>query len=89
MVYGSYYGDPLADDIVAHELTHGVTQYNPICFTTTSQAPSASPSQICGVSITIRPTVRGTTRQTSSGASAKTSQDGPILPHFPHLVCGI
>ncbi|MBI5704366.1 MAG: M4 family metallopeptidase, partial [Chloroflexi bacterium] len=27
MVYGSAYGFPLADDIVAHELTHGVTQY--------------------------------------------------------------
>jgi Zn-dependent metalloprotease len=27
MVYGSKYGDPLADDIVGHELTHGVTQY--------------------------------------------------------------
>ncbi|MBN2117342.1 MAG: M4 family metallopeptidase, partial [Anaerolineales bacterium] len=27
MVYGSLHGYPLADDIVAHELTHGVTQY--------------------------------------------------------------
>ena len=27
MVYGSKYGFALADDIVAHELTHGVTQY--------------------------------------------------------------
>lgn len=27
MVYGSAYGFPLADDVVAHELTHGVTQY--------------------------------------------------------------
>jgi len=27
MVYGSAYGFALADDIVAHELTHGVTQY--------------------------------------------------------------
>ncbi len=27
MVYGDKYGFPLADDIVAHELTHGVTQY--------------------------------------------------------------
>jgi Zn-dependent metalloprotease len=27
MVYGSAYGFTLADDIVAHELTHGVTQY--------------------------------------------------------------
>jgi hypothetical protein len=27
MVYGDGYGFPLADDIVGHELTHGVTQY--------------------------------------------------------------
>jgi len=27
MVYGDYYGFPLADDVVGHELTHGVTQY--------------------------------------------------------------
>jgi hypothetical protein len=27
MVYGDYYGFALADDVVAHELTHGVTQY--------------------------------------------------------------
>ncbi|HSA99185.1 MAG TPA: M4 family metallopeptidase, partial [Anaerolineales bacterium] len=27
MVYGDTYGFPLADDAVAHELTHGVTQY--------------------------------------------------------------
>ena len=27
MVYGDGYGFPLADDVVAHELTHGVTQY--------------------------------------------------------------
>jgi Zn-dependent metalloprotease len=27
MVYGDAYGYPLADDVVAHELTHGVTQY--------------------------------------------------------------
>jgi bacillolysin len=27
MVYGSKYGFALADDVVAHELTHGVTQY--------------------------------------------------------------
>jgi bacillolysin len=27
MVYGDAYGFPLADDVVAHELTHGVTQY--------------------------------------------------------------
>ena len=27
MVYGDKYGFPLADDVVAHELTHGVTQY--------------------------------------------------------------
>ena len=27
MVYGGAYGFPLADDVVAHELTHGVTQY--------------------------------------------------------------
>jgi Zn-dependent metalloprotease len=27
MVYGDEYGFPLADDVVAHELTHGVTQY--------------------------------------------------------------
>jgi len=27
MVYGDQYGFPLADDVVAHELTHGVTQY--------------------------------------------------------------
>ena len=27
MVYGSAYGFPLADDVVAHELTHGVTDY--------------------------------------------------------------
>jgi Zn-dependent metalloprotease len=27
MVYGSAHGYPLADDVVAHELTHGVTQY--------------------------------------------------------------
>jgi hypothetical protein len=27
MVYGDAYGSPLADDVVAHEFTHGVTQY--------------------------------------------------------------
>ena len=27
MVYGDAYGFPLADDVVAHELTHGVTQF--------------------------------------------------------------
>ena len=27
MVYGDQYGFPLADDVVAHELTHGVTQH--------------------------------------------------------------
>jgi Zn-dependent metalloprotease len=27
MVYGDKYGYPLADDVVAHEFTHGVTQY--------------------------------------------------------------
>ena len=27
MVYGDGYGFPLADDVVAHELTHGVTQH--------------------------------------------------------------
>lgn len=27
MVYGDFYGFPLADDVVSHELTHGVTQY--------------------------------------------------------------
>ncbi len=27
MVYGDGFGFPLADDVVAHELTHGVTQY--------------------------------------------------------------
>lgn len=27
MVYGDAYGFPLGDDVVAHELTHGVTQY--------------------------------------------------------------
>ncbi len=27
MVYGDKYGYPLADDVVAHELTHGVTQF--------------------------------------------------------------
>ena len=27
MVFGDVHGDPLADDIVAHEYTHGVTQY--------------------------------------------------------------
>jgi Zn-dependent metalloprotease len=27
MVYGSVYGYPLADDVVGHELMHGVTQY--------------------------------------------------------------
>jgi Zn-dependent metalloprotease len=27
MVYGDAYGFPLADDVVAHELTHGVTQH--------------------------------------------------------------
>jgi Zn-dependent metalloprotease len=27
MVYGDAYGYPLADDVVAHELTHGVTDY--------------------------------------------------------------
>ena len=27
MVYGDAFGFPLADDVVAHELTHGVTQY--------------------------------------------------------------
>jgi bacillolysin len=27
MVYGDAYGFPLADDVVAHELTHGVTEY--------------------------------------------------------------
>jgi len=27
MVYGDGYGFPLADDVVAHELTHGITQY--------------------------------------------------------------
>src|SRR5688572_6776443 len=27
MVYGDGYGFPLADDVVAHELTHGVTQF--------------------------------------------------------------
>ena len=27
MVYGDGYGFPLSDDVVAHELTHGVTQY--------------------------------------------------------------
>ena len=27
MVYGDRYGYPLADDVVAHEFTHGVTQY--------------------------------------------------------------
>jgi Zn-dependent metalloprotease len=27
LVYGDGYGFPLADDVVAHELTHGVTQY--------------------------------------------------------------
>src|SRR5215212_4191130 len=27
MLYGDAYGFPLADDVVAHELTHGVTQY--------------------------------------------------------------
>jgi hypothetical protein len=27
MVYGDKYGYPLADDVVAHEYTHGVTQY--------------------------------------------------------------
>lgn len=28
MVYGDFYGFPLADDVVAHELTHGVTDYS-------------------------------------------------------------
>lgn len=28
MIYGDAYGYPLADDVVAHELTHGVTQYS-------------------------------------------------------------
>ena len=27
MVYGDAYGFPLGDDVVAHELTHGVTQH--------------------------------------------------------------
>lgn len=27
MVYGDAYGFPLADDVVGHELTHGVTDY--------------------------------------------------------------
>jgi Zn-dependent metalloprotease len=27
MVYGDAYGFPLADDVVAHELTHGVTEH--------------------------------------------------------------
>jgi hypothetical protein len=27
MVYGDYYGFPLADDVVGHELSHGVTDY--------------------------------------------------------------
>ncbi len=27
MIYGDAYGFPLADDVVAHELTHGVTEY--------------------------------------------------------------
>ncbi|WP_343424179.1 hypothetical protein [Candidatus Amarolinea dominans] len=27
MVYGDGYGFPLADDVVAHELTHGVTEH--------------------------------------------------------------
>jgi hypothetical protein len=27
MIYGDQYGYPLADDVVAHEFTHGVTQY--------------------------------------------------------------
>ena len=28
MVYGDYFGFPLGDDVVAHELTHGVTDYS-------------------------------------------------------------
>ena len=32
MVYGDEYGFPLADDVVAHELTHGVTQYESSLF---------------------------------------------------------
>jgi Zn-dependent metalloprotease len=32
MVYGDGYGFPLADDVVAHELTHGVTQYESSLF---------------------------------------------------------
>jgi bacillolysin len=32
MVYGDAYGFPLADDVVAHELTHGVTQYESSLF---------------------------------------------------------
>ncbi|MEW5958384.1 MAG: DUF4350 domain-containing protein [Chloroflexota bacterium] len=32
MVYGDGYGFPLADDVVAHELTHGVTDYESSLF---------------------------------------------------------
>ncbi len=32
MVYGDAYGFPLADDVVGHELTHGVTQYESSLF---------------------------------------------------------
>jgi len=32
MVYGDAYGFPLADDVVAHELTHGVTDYESSLF---------------------------------------------------------
>ena len=74
MVYGDAYGFPLADDVVAHELTHGVTQHESNLFYYYQSGAINESFRMCGVSITTRRMVRATMQLASNGRSVKISQ---------------
>ena len=70
MTYGDGYAD--ADDVVGHELTHGVTQYTSNFSTGTSRAPSTSRCPTSSASSSTWPTAMLTTLAPTAGSSGRT-----------------
>ena len=74
MVYGDAVGYARADDVAAHELTHGVTQYESnLFYYYQSGRQSTSRSRICGVSTMTRTMDWATTLPGSNGGLGRIS----------------
>ncbi len=84
MVYGDGYGYPMADEVVAHELTHGVTEHELSLFYYYQSGAINESFLTCGASTMIRPTDRAPIQPRQNGSSGRISPD---IRFPPDLVC--